>query len=75
MISIAYQTEFTVCNRLLSIYANAGGTACVRVRRTDTYEVLKEVSDVGTEEAMELYEKLFNLYAECENCKMPCCTR
>lgn len=75
MIAIAYQTEFTVCKRLLSIYANAGGTACVRVRCTDTYEVVKEVSGVGIEEAMELYEKLFNLYAKCENCKMPCCTR
>lgn len=75
MISIAYQTEFTVCNRLLSIYANAGGTACVRVRRMDTYEVLKEVSGVGTEEALELYEKLLNLYAKCENCKMTCCIR
>lgn len=60
MIFIAYQTEFTVCKRLLSIYANEGGTACVRVRRTDTYEVVKEVSGVGTEEALELYEELFN---------------
>lgn len=74
MISIAYQTEFTVCKRLPSIYANAGGIACVRVRRTDTYEVVKEVTDVGTEDAMELYEKLLNLHAKCENCKMPCCT-
>lgn len=75
MISIVYQTEFTVCKRLLSIYANAGGTACVRVRRTYTYDVVKEVTGVGTEEAIELYDKLFNLYAKCENCKMPCCTR
>lgn len=75
MISILYQTEFSVRKRLLCIYANAGGTACVRVRRTDTYEVVKEVSGVGAEEAMELYEKLLNLYAKCENCKMPCCTR
>lgn len=75
MISIVYQTEFTVCKRLLSIYANAGGAACVRVRRTDTYEVVKEVTGVDTEDAMELYEKLLNLYAKCENCEMPCCTR
>jgi hypothetical protein len=27
MISIAYQTEFTECKRVLSIYANGGGTA------------------------------------------------
>ena len=51
------------------------GTACVRVRHTDTYEVVKEVTGVGTEEAMELYEKLFNLYAKFENFKMPCCIR
>lgn len=70
MISIAYQAEFTNCKRLLSIYANAGGTACVRVRYTGMYDVLKEVSGVGTEDAL----KLFNLYAKCENCKMPCCT-
>lgn len=75
MISIVYETEFTVCKRLLSIYVNAGGTACVRVKHTDTYEVVKEVTGVGAEEATELYEKLFNLYAKCENCKMPCCTR
>lgn len=75
MIAIAYQTEFTECKRLLSIYATVGGTACVRVRRTDTYEVVKEVTDVGTEDAMELYVKLLNLYAKCENCEMSCCTR
>jgi len=75
MISIAYQTEFTVCKRLLSIYANAGGTACVRVRRTGTYEVVREASGICTEEAMELYEKLLNLYAKCENCEMARCTR
>lgn len=75
MISIAYQTEFTNCKRLLSIYASDGGTACIRVRRTDTYDVLKEVSGVGTEDAMELYKKWFSLYAKCENCKLPCCTR
>lgn len=75
MIAIAYQTEFTVVKRLLSIYANDGGTACVRVRRTDTYEVVKEVSGVGIEDALELYEKLFNLYAKCENCRRPCCIR
>lgn len=74
MISIAYQTEFTNCKRLLSIYANVGGTACVRVRHTGTYDVLKEVSGVGTEDALELYDKLFNLYAKCDNCRMPCCT-
>lgn len=74
MISIAYQTEFTNCKRLLSIYASDGGTACIRVTRTDTYEVVKEVPDVGTEDAMEWYEKLFNLYAKCENSNMPCCT-
>lgn len=68
MISIVYQTEFTVCKRLLSIYANAGGPACVRVRRADTYEIVKEVTDVGIEEAMELYEKLLYLYTKCENC-------
>lgn len=75
MISIAYQTEFTFCNRLLSIYATGGGAACVRVKRTDTYEVVKEVTGVGAEDAMELYEKLFNLYAKRENCKMSCCAR
>ena len=75
MISIAYQTEFTLCRRLLSLYAYAGGTGCVRVRHTGTYDVLKEVSGVGTEDALKLYEKLFNLYFKCENCKMPCCTR
>lgn len=75
MISIVYQTEFTNCKRLLSIYASVGGTACVRVRRTDTYDVLKEVPDASTEDALELYEKLFTLYAKCENCKLPCCTR
>lgn len=75
MIAIAYQTEFTNCKRLLSIYASVGGTACVRVRYTGTYEVIKEVSGVGTEDALELYDKLFTLYAKCENCRHPCCTR
>lgn len=75
MIVIAYQTEFTVCKRLLSIYANAGGIACVRVRRTDTYEVVKEVTGVCAEEAMELYEKLFNLCAKYEKGKGSCCIR
>lgn len=75
MISICYQIEFTCCKRLLSIYANVGGTACVRVRNTDTYAVVKEVSDVGTEDAMQLYEKLLNLYAKRENRNKPCCTR
>lgn len=74
MIAIAYQTEFTNCKRLLSIYAGAGGTACVRVRHTGTYDVIKEVTDVGAEDALELYEKLFNLYAKCENCRMSCYT-
>lgn len=74
MVSIAYQTEFTKCKRLLSIYATVGGEACVRVRHTGTYDILKEVSGVGTECALELYEKLFNLYAKCENCRRPCCT-
>ena len=74
MVSIVYQTEFTNCKRLLSIYATVGGTACVRVSNTGTYDVLKEVSGVGNEDALKLYEKLFNLYAKCENCKMPCCT-
>lgn len=70
MISIAYQTEFTGCKRLLSVYANVGGTACVRVRNTATYEVVKEVSDIGTEDAMELYMKLFDMYVTCENCRL-----
>lgn len=73
MIAIAYQTEFTKCKRLLSIYASAGGTACVRIRDTGTYDVVKEVSDVGTEDALELYEELFNLYTKCENCGASCC--
>lgn len=67
MIAIVYNAEFTNCKRLLSIYATAGGTACVRVRHTGSDVVLKEVSGVGTEDALELYEKLFNLYAICEN--------
>ena len=71
MISIAYQTEFTNCKRLLSIYATVGGIACVRVMHTGTYDVLKEVSGVGTEDALELYEKLFELYAKCEYCSRP----
>lgn len=75
MVFITYQTEFTGCKRLLSIYANDGGTACVRVRRTDTYEVVEEVTDVGIEEALELYEKLVERYTKCENCKMLRCTR
>lgn len=75
MIAIAYQTEFTGCKRLPSIYATEGGTACVRVRRTDTYEVVKEVTGVGTEDAMELYEILPNLYAKREKREMPCCIR
>lgn len=74
MISIAYQTEFTNCKRLLSIYANAGGTACVRVRHTGTYDVLKEVSGVGAEDALELYEKLVILYTKCEEGDLPFCT-
>lgn len=74
MISIAYETEFTICNRLLSPRINACGAACARVRCTDTHEVIKEVTDVGAEDALELYEKLVNVYAKCENCMMPCCT-
>ena len=70
MISIAYQIEFTGCKRLLSIYANVGGTACVRVRNTDNYEVVKEIFDIGTEDAMELYMKLSDLYVTCENCRL-----
>ena len=74
MVFISYQTEFTNCKRLLSIYASAGGTACVRVTHTGAnYDVLKEVSDIATEDALELYEKLFDLYAKCENCEKPCC--
>lgn len=73
MVSIDYQTEFTGCKRLLIIYANVGSTACVRVRNTDTYDVVKEVSGLGIEYALELYGKLFSLYAECENCRRPCC--
>lgn len=73
MISIAYQTEFTDCKRVLSIYANVGGTACVRVSNMDTWEVVKEVSGVGTEDALQLYEKLHELYVKCENCEKPCC--
>lgn len=67
MISIAYQTEFTNCKRLISIYAIVGGIACVRVRHTGTYDVLKEVYSVGIEDALELYEKLLTQYAKCEN--------
>ena len=74
MISIAYQTEFTNCKRLLSIYATVGGIACVRVRHNGTYDVIKEVSGVGIEDGLELYEKLFNLYAKCENYRLPCYT-
>lgn len=74
MISIDYQTEFTNCKRVLCIYAYVGGPACVCVRNTDTMDVVIEVSDVDTEDALELYEKLFTLYAKCENCRRPCCT-
>lgn len=75
MIFITNQTEFTNCKRVLSISAGIGGTACGRVRHTGTYDVIKEVSGVATEDAIGLYEKLPNLYAKCENRKMPCCTR
>lgn len=34
-----------------------------------------EFTVVGIEDALELYEKLFNLYAKCENCRRPCCIR
>lgn len=75
MISIAYQTEFTNCKRLLSIYGNVGGTACVRLRNMSTCEVVKEVSGIATDDALELYEKLLNLHVKCENCEKPCFTR
>lgn len=75
MISIAYQTEFTNCKRLLSIYGNVGGTACVRLRNMSACEDVKEVSGIGTDDAMELYEKVLNLYVKCENCEKPCFTR
>ena len=74
MISIAYQTEFGGCKRIVSIFGNAGGTARITIRDTVTMDVVKEVSDVGTEDALELYEKLIDLYAKCENCRKPCCT-
>lgn len=73
MIAIAYQTEFARCKRLLSIYANVGGTACVRVRRTDTYAIVKEVSDIDSDDALELYAELLDLYGKCENCGASCC--
>lgn len=40
-----------------------------------TYEVVKEVSDIGIDDALELYDKLLNLYVKCENCEKTCCTR
>ena len=67
MISIAYQTEFVGCKRILSIFGNVGCTGSIILRDTSTMDVVKEVSDVGTEDAFQLYEKLFNLYARCEN--------
>lgn len=75
MISIAYQTEFANCKRLLSIYGNVGGTACVRLRNMSTCEVVKEVSDIDTDDALVLYENLLNQYVKCENCEKPCFTR
>lgn len=74
MISIAYQTEFTGCKRLLSIFANVGYNACVRVTNTVTYDVLKEVCDVGIEDGLALYADLVGLYAKCEDCEKPCFT-
>lgn len=67
MISIAYQTEFTNCKRILSIFGNVGGTARITVRDTATMDVVKEVSDIGSEDGLELYEKLLELYIKCEN--------
>lgn len=75
MISIAYQTEFTGCKMVLSIFGNIGGTARITVRDTVTMDVVQEVDDIGTEYALQLYNKLFDMCAnKCENCKMPCCT-
>lgn len=73
MISIAYQAEFTNCKRVLSIFAGVGGSACVRITNTGTQDVIKEVSDVDTEDALELYEELYDLYTRCENCAKSCC--
>lgn len=68
MISIAYQTEFVGCKRILAIFGNVGGTACITVRDTATMDVVKEVSDIGIEDALKLYAKLFDMYAnKCEN--------
>ena len=67
MISIAYQTEFVGCKRILSIFGNVGGTARITVRDTAMMDVVKEISDIGTEDALQLYEKLFDKYAKCEN--------
>lgn len=72
MISIAYQTEFTNSKRLLSIYANAGYNACVRVTNTDTWHAVKEVYDVGIEDGLVLYADLVRHYAKCEDCEKPC---
>lgn len=73
MISIAYQTEFCGCKRIVSIFGNVGGTACIIVRDTVTMGVVKEVSGVGIEDALQLYVKLLDMYAtKCKNCSKSC---
>lgn len=72
MISIAYQTEFTNSKRLVSIYANAGYNARICVTNTDTWDVVKDVYDVGIGEGLALYADLVRLYAKCEDCEKPC---
>lgn len=74
MISIAYQTEFTNSKMLLSIYANTGYNACVRVTNTDTWDVVKEVDDVAIEDGLALYADLVKIYAKLEDCEKPCFT-
>ena len=44
MISVAYQTEFVGCKRILAIFGNVGGTACITVRDTATMDVVKGVN-------------------------------
>lgn len=55
MISIAYQTEFVGCKGILSIFGNVGGTARIIVSDTSTMDVVKEVSDIGTEDALQSF--------------------
>lgn len=74
MISLAYQTEFTNCKRIFSVFGNVDGTARITVRDTATMDVVKEVYDIDTEDALELYEKLLEMYTKCENCMSQCCT-